>query len=273
MTERIKNKYRWLALDLDGTLTNSEKKVSQKNIDAIHRAQEAGVNIVLASGRPVLGIEHIARTIGLYETGGYILAYNGAHVIECKSGKTIFKEYIPLEYVPIICEVNQLYEVGVLSYDSVSVISEDIENKYVQLEGFNNGIPVTRVSSLVEAIQEPVVNFMVVGEPEEVAKAQAYLSAKLEGKLNVFLSEPYFLEITLLGIEKASALDRFLQEMGSGPKELMAIGDGYNDMPMLTYAGYAVAMGNAHAEVKAIADEVTLTNDEDGVAESIYRVF
>lgn len=264
--------YKWLALDLDGTLTNSDKKVSQKNIDAIKKAQDAGMNIILASGRPVLGIEHIARTIGLYENGGYMLAYNGGHVIECKSGKTIFKELIPMEYVPVICEIGKLYDVYPLTYNSVGVIAEDDRDPYLQKEGFNNSIPVIKVDNLVKEVKEPVVKFMVVGEPEEVAKAKTYLEDKLEGKLNVFLSEPYFLEITPPRIEKASSLERLLGVMGSKREELMAIGDGLNDLPMLQYAGYAVAMGNAYEEVKKVADDVTTSNDKDGVAEAIYKI-
>lgn len=264
--------YKWLALDLDGTLTNSDKLVSQRNIKAIHDAQNVGMNVILASGRPLLGIEHIAKRIGLYEKGGYILAYNGGHVVECKSNQTIFKELIPMEHLETIVKVGEKYHVYPLTYNFQGVIAESDDNFYLKKEAFNNSVPLIKVNSLIKEVKNPVVKFMVVGEPDELLRAREYLLDKLDGQLNLFFSEPYFLEITPLGIEKASALERLLGIYGDSSENLIAIGDGLNDLPMLNFAGYAVAMGNAYDEVKLIANMITGTNDEDGVAQAIEKI-
>ena len=98
-----------------------------------------------------------------------------------------------------------------------------------------------------------------------------YLKREADGQLNIFCSEPYFMEIMPLGIEKATSLKLLLSRLGSSNEELIAIGDGLNDIPMLKYAGLGIAMGNAYDEVKKISDDVTFSNEEDGVAECIEK--
>ena len=260
-----------MALDLDGTLTNRDKQVSRRNCEAIRQAQAHGVDIVLASGRPVIGIEKVAQTLGLYETGGYILAYNGGEILECKSGRSLVKRLVPMAYNHEICEVIRQFHVFPLTYNDVGVICEDDADIYVKREAFNNSVPVIRVESLEAAVREPVVKFMVVGEPTELSRAAEYLRDIFEDRLNVFFSEPYFLEITPPGIEKSSALAELLRILGVERESLMACGDGLNDIPMLKYAGFAVAMDNAYEETKRVADCIVSSNEADGVAEAIER--
>ena len=264
-------KYKLLALDLDGTLTNKKKEVSENNIRYINEAQKRGVEVILASGRPLLGIKKIADQLDLWTSGGYILAYNGGQIIDCKTGADIEKKLVPMEYYHEICEVGKKFNVYPLSYNNEGVICENDEAKYVVKEAYNNSIPIIKVDSLEESIKSPVVKFMVVGEPDELQNAYQYLSSLFKDKLNVFFSEPYFLEITPLGIEKASALEKLLNHLGIAREQLMACGDGLNDIPMLKYAGLAVAMGNAYDETKKYADYISATNEEDGVAEAIKR--
>lgn len=260
-----------LALDLDGTLTNSKKKVSERNKEYIRRAQENGVKVILASGRPVIGIKGVAEALNLWNTGGYILAYNGGHIIDCATGEDLVKQTISREYYHDICEVIRKYNVFPLSYNDIGVICENDIDQYVQKEASNNGITVIKVASLEKEITKPVIKFMVVGDPTELNKAYEYLKNLFEGKLNVFFSEPYFLEITPLGIEKSSALDKLSEILGYSSENMMACGDGLNDIPMLQFAGLAVAMDNAYDETKKYADYISLSNEEDGVAAAIDK--
>lgn len=266
------SKYRLLALDLDGTLTNHQKQVSEKNKIYIRRAQEAGVDIILASGRPVIGIENVARALDLYHTGGYILAYNGGQIIDCKTGKSLVERFIPMEYYHDICDVIHRFRVFPLTYNDAGVICEDDEDIYVKKEGYNNSVPIIRVPGLEAAVTKPVVKFMVVGEPSELVKAKEYLEGRFRGLLNLFFSEPYFMEVTPPGIEKASALGELTKILGISREKLMACGDGLNDIPMLEYAGFSVAMSNAYDETKKVADYIAPSNEDDGVAEAI-RLF
>ena len=263
---------RLLALDLDGTLTNSQKQVSQRNREYIRLAQDRGVRVILASGRPVLGIRAVADALDLWERGGYILAYNGGHIIDCKTGTDLVKHTIPMDLVHDICEVaHQGLGVWPLCYNGTGVICENDTDPYVLKEGYNNSIPVIRVNSLEACITEPVVKFMIVGEPDALQKAYELLKPTMLGKLNLFFSEPYFMEVTPPGIEKASALAALSQLLGTDREQLMACGDGLNDIPMLQYAGLSVAMANAYPETKDTADFIVSSNEEDGVAEAIER--
>ena len=231
-----------------------------------------GIDVILASGRPVIGIERVARALNLYRTGGYILAYNGGHIIDCKTGNTLVERRIPMAYNHEICELGRRFHVFPLSYNQHGVICEEDEDVYVKKEGYNNSIPIIKVPSLEEEIHFPVVKFMVVGEPEELNRAAEYLRKKYSEVLNIFFSEPYFMEITPPGIEKAAALSELCRILNVDREELIACGDGLNDIPMLRYAGYAVAMANAYEETKSYADFITLSNEEDGVAYAIEKL-
>lgn len=263
--------YKLLALDLDGTLTNSSKKISSKNKKYIAMAQEMGVKIILASGRPVLGIHPVAEELDLYNKGGYILAYNGGHIIDCGTGKNLVKHTIPLMLNHEICAVSRKFDVHPLTYNETGVICENDQSEYVLKEGYNNSIPVIKVERLEEAVKQPVVKFMVVGDPEELQKAFRYLTRKYSSILNIFFSEPYFMEITPPGIEKASSLKKLCEILSIRREGLMACGDGLNDISMLRFSGLAIAMGNAYEETKKYADYISASNEDDGVAEAISR--
>ncbi len=262
--------YRMVAIDLDGTLTNCEKEVSENNKRAIREAIDRGITIILASGRPVIGMEKIARQLGLYELGGYLLAYNGAEIIDCKTGETILKKELPDSYYSWICETARRFHVDALTYDGYGVLSESDTAKYVLQEAFNNGIPIKKVEHLERHIQGAVPKFMVVGEPAVIKKVEAYMNQAYGQEINIFLSEPYFCEVTAKGVKKDSSLVWLAGHLGYSLAELAAIGDGLNDLPMFEAAGLAVAMENADEAVKSRADVVTASNDKDGVAFAIH---
>ena len=265
----INSKYKVLALDLDGTLTTSDKKITQATKVSIHKAIDQGVKIVLASGRPVLGISNVVKELELDKLGGYILAYNGGHIIDCKTNETLYISTVNRKFYKRICELAREYDVDALTYNDTGVIAENIKAKYVIKEGFNNSIPLHQVDKLDDSVTWDVVKFMVVGEPDKLAKALVIYKKEFGAELGVFLSEPYFMEIVPLGIEKAKSLGKLISFLGYDRSELVAIGDGLNDLPMLKYAGLSIAMENAYPEVKQTATIVTSSNDDDGVAKAI----
>ena len=267
----MKIKCEALALDLDGTLTNEKKKITPLTGNAIQAAMDRGIKVILASGRPALGIKPTARVLRLYERGGFILAYNGGQMIDCKTDEVIFERLLPMEYYPKICSFARSAGLHALTYDENGVVAESDTAAYVMKEAYNNTIPIRKVERLEDAVTSPVVKFMIVGEPDKMAVALPAMQQAFSGRINVFLSEPYFMELTYPGVEKASALKRLLEYLDVKQEGLIAIGDGLNDIPMLNFAGYAVAMGNAYDSVKEIADYVTLSNEEDGIADFLER--
>lgn len=265
-------KYKAIALDLDGTLLNSKKEISKRNKEAIMKAAKAGVKIILASGRPVPGVKIIANQLHLDQVGGYILSYNGGMIIDCKTGEVIRRETIPEKYYADIVHCANKFNVTTLTYDSEGIITNNENDEYVQLESRINNIPVRQVFHLEEEAQlDPPVKFLCTGEHKVLREVQAKLDEKLKGAVNIFFSEPFFMEITPQGIEKASSLELLLGCLNIDRKALIACGDGYNDIPMMRYAGLSVAMANAQAETKEWADFIAPSNDEDGVAVALEK--
>lgn len=219
-------KYKVLVLDLDGTLTNSKKKITDYTKKILLNLQKKGVHIVLASGRPEYGIWPIARELELEKYGGYILAFNGGKIVECSTKKTIFERTIEYSYVQEIYEQVKDKKVALLTYESDSLITETPKDFYVEKESFKD-------------------------------------------ELSIYRSEPFFLEIMPPLIDKAKSLEKLLRYLDCSRKEMVACGDGLNDLTMIEYAGIGVAMDNAQPVLKEKSDFVTLSNDQDGVAEAV----
>ncbi|MDO4731274.1 MAG: Cof-type HAD-IIB family hydrolase [Clostridia bacterium] len=264
--------YKALAMDLDGTLTNSQKQITQATKEAVQKAVANGVNVILASGRPLIGIYPVADALELDKIGGYILAYNGAHIMDYKTKEDIYRCVLPKEYYVEICDLAREYNVTALTYDYDSIVTENPDDKYVHIESFcNNNLPILKVDNLGKHVDWEVNKFLVVGEPSKLKVAIEGFKKHFENKLNVFFSAEYFLEVTPFGVEKASSLKRLLSHLNLSSDSLMAIGDGYNDIPMLEYSAFPVAMQNAYDKVKSVAKAVTDTNDNDGAAKAILK--
>lgn len=261
-----------LALDLDGTLTNSEKRVTERTKQALHEAIDMGVHIVLASGRPLAGIRRLAEELELYSRGGFILAYNGGQIIDLTTGDELVSAVIPKQYYKEIYDAaKEVAGVSIVGYQNEQIYSETPEDAYVQKESFCCGVPILKTDNLLEELQEPVHKFLIPGEPKKLSRAADYLRREFNGVLNVMYSEPYFLEIMPLGIQKAYSLQSILYYLHTDKTHLMACGDGMNDIEMLKFAGLSVAMGNACEEAKKYADYITDTNDNDGVAKAVEK--
>lgn len=268
----MNTKYKVLALDLDGTLTNSQKQITPHTRNTLIKAQQQGVQVVLASGRPPYGIKPIADQLELQKYGGYILAFNGGAVIDCTTGETIMQRTLDMSLYPYLYSKGNTQDFNILSYLGEDIACEDIDDEYVRYEARLNGMGLRKVDNFLQAIDFPEPKFLIVGQPDKLALLEKELAAHLQGVMNVYRSEPFFLELLPLGIDKADCLDAFLKRIGRTREELMVCGDGYNDLSMIRYAGMGVAMSNAQREVLDAADHVTLSNDEDGVAVAVERL-
>ena len=259
-------KYKALALDLDGTLTNREKKVPAGNKEAIEKAIDAGVKVILASGRPLFGITPIARELELDKKGGYILAYNGGCIVDCKTGKQMSATIMPQDCIADICSLARANGVYALTYADTQIAAESDSDEYVKKEAICNSTTIKKVDDLRKFVDYPVEKFLVVGEHEKLLPVQKALLDKHEGVINAFFSENYFLEVVPAGVAKDASLDKLLTLLDITSEELVACGDGMNDIPMLKYAGLAAVMENAYPEVKKYADVNAPSNDDCGVA-------
>lgn len=263
-----------LALDLDGTLLDSQKRLSSHNLDAITRAQDAGTTIVLASGRHPYSMARFADRLHLKERGGYVLAFNGGQLIDYVTGEILFRRELPPELLPQLVEWARRYNLPVMSFRGNVIITEQPQNHYIVENAANNRMTVEGVTNFIEALNNlyiPPTKLLLPGDPEILPEVEAAMKADLAGKMSIYRSAPYYLELVPLGIDKGATLERLLNITRSTREDLIACGDQDNDISMIRLAGIGVAMGNAVDEAKAVADYVTLTNDEDGVAHVIER--
>lgn len=261
--------YRAIALDLDGTLTNHDKVVTPKTRAALLKAESEGAVIILASGRPTYGITPIAECLELDKWGGYILSYNGGNIVDAKTGEKLFSQFLPGEVIPILYRYARKHQHALLGYAGNEIITEMPDDPYVKEESRINKMNIRRVDNLLEALEPHPTKLLMTGAPEYMVKAEEALKKELGEQMDIFRSAPFFLELVPKGIDKAQSLLRLLEKIGLSTDVLMAFGDGYNDLSMLKLAGMGVAMENAAPEVKAEADYVTLSNEEDGVAAAL----
>ena len=262
-------RYKMIVLDLDGTLTNNKKEITPRTKQALMQAQAAGVHVVLASGRPTYGIVPLAEELKLKDNGGYILAFNGGKIIDCTNNEVLFEQKLDEQLVPILFQEAKKAGMEILTYQGEGIAATNKDDEYVQHEAFINKMPVTQYDDFLNQLVYPINKCLIVGDPTPLHELEIRLAKELEGKMDVYRSADFFLECVPLGIDKARALDRLISSLGISREEVIACGDGYNDLSMIRFAGLGVAMANAAKDIQSEADFVTLSNEEDGVAHVI----
>lgn len=266
--------YKMIALDLDGTLTNSKKKITPKTKDALMKLQKEGVVVVLASGRPTRGIKKLAEELELASHGGYILPYNGGQIIECATGNVLHSQTLSKETCKKIVSLAKKQCVNLCTYRGMDLLCLEKYDKYAEIESKINDMFIVQPDDFEKELETfDVPKFMMLEHPEFLVRAENYVAPLLADECECFCSAPYFLEICPKGIDKGASLDILLKHLGMERKDLVAVGDSFNDQPMIEIAGLGVCMGNGRDEIKAISDFVTLSNDEDGVAYMIEKFF
>lgn len=264
-------KYKLLVLDLDGTLTNTRKEVTEHTRTTLIKAQEQGLKIVLASGRPTYGIAPLANLLQLDKYEGYVLSYNGGEIIDWKTGELLYKNLLDPEVLPYLYQCANDNHFAIVTYDGEYVLTEYPDDEYVLKEALLNVMKIKKVDNFLKAVQHPIAKCLIVGEPTRLAVLEKEMYNHLHDRMGVFRSEPYFLELVPKGIDKAQSLAVLLKEISMTKDEMIAVGDGFNDLSMIKYAGLGVAMSNAQEVVKENADFITLSNEEDGVAHVVEK--
>lgn len=260
--------YKMIVLDLDDTLLKDDGTISVRNKQALMAAQEAGVKVVLASGRPTYAMTALADELHLERYGSYILSFNGAKIINWKTQEEAFSSTLSPQMAHELYKMSKEEGVSALTYVGNDIVTESA-NEYTSIESQITGMKVIEAESFIDAVQVPVVKVLMVGDPDQLVLVENKLKAKLAGQLNVMRSKPFFLEFTEDGVNKGTSLHHLIQQLGIEQSEVIAMGDGYNDVAMLEFAGLGVAMGNAPDAIKEIADYVTDTNMNDGVAQVV----
>lgn len=261
-----------IALDLDGTLLKNDKTVSLENKRALQQAMAKGVYVVLCTGRPIMGIQHIIDFLEFPADNDYVITFNGALVQRATTREILSKKTHTLEDVRYIydtlmecdlpmnaIDLQKVYEPP-YPVDSPSYYPVIIKNLTFEQKSWD------------EFNDEAMFNKALCCRPEaELDSKLKTVPREFFERFNTFKSRPELLEIMPKGVDKAFGIRRLCDLLGIEMSQVMAIGDEENDIPMLKAVGYGVAMGNATDEVKEIAKFETLTNEEHGVAYAVEK--
>ncbi len=266
--------YRLLVLDIDGTVTNSEKQVLPRTKEAILRIQKAGVKVVLASGRPPEGVFPVARELGFETYGSYILSFNGGKILDVRTGQCVFEKCLPRHLPGRLWEDAVRHKLGFAAYRAGAIVAGTKPDRYLDMESRIMGMPVEYHEDFKRHVDFPVNECLITGEPGVLENLEPVFSGKYFHEAEVFHSEPFYLEVTPKNVDKAYGLKYLLRILKISREEMVCCGDSFNDVAMLQYAGVGVAMANAPDPVRRIADYVTVNdNDHDGIKEVIQRFF
>ncbi|MEA5260411.1 Cof-type HAD-IIB family hydrolase [Arcicella aquatica] len=262
-------KYKMLVLDMDDTLLSDEHLISDKNKEMILKAQEKGVYVVLASGRPTPAMTTYAKDLSLDTYGSYILSYNGGVITDMANNEILFEQSISTEHIHELYDFSVENNVHILAYHDGAIITESA-SEYIDLEARLTGMPLRKVANFKEAITAPSVKCLMLEEPEYLASVGAKLKAQINHK-SITTSKPFFLEIMQKGIDKAASLARLAERLNIHADEIIAVGNANNDLSMIEYAGLGVWVDNVTPEIRHKADVIVASNNDNGVAEVIER--
>ncbi len=276
-----KNNIKAILLDIDGTLTNSDKEITMATKEALLAAQEKGIRLALASGRPDQGLFKWARELQMDRHHGIFICYNGAKVIDCQSGEVYYSHSMSREeakavlthlrsfsVTPIIARDEYMHTTDVFG----CVISRNGRPfNVVEYESRGNGYILCEHKDLADWLDFPVEKILTAADPAYLKDNWEAMEAPFRDSLSCMFTSDFYFEYTAKGVDKAAAIEAAFGKLGIRREEMMAFGDAQNDNSMLRYAGLGIAMGNAAQETKAAADEITLDNDHDGIAESLKK--
>lgn len=272
MNEKIK----LIAIDMDGTLLNSEHKISPIQKEILKKVQDHGIYVVLCTGRPLYGAWNLYEELELNSENGYIILNNG-----CEIRRTENKELI--DYFQITSEeIKELYEfkgdknIDLSLFDDKHYFIVGDENyQFHPSSEFDASLVFTKLTriSYNDAISDKILFFkaMYLGDDDDIKDIYCNLPDKIKNKFNWTNSQPNILEALPLKASKASALEKLAKKLNINSENIMAIGDGNNDFEMLKFAGISVAMGNGTELAKKSAKYITDTNDNDGVSKAINK--
>ena len=286
--------YKIAVIDLDGTMLNQYGIVTQNTKDAIKEAQNKGIEIIIASGRPIDSIKAIAKQI---ESKKYFISGNGAIIYDISKDETIYENTIKkqkaLEIIKI-CEENSIYyniytekeivakslQCNVLYYHKENINKEDrdkthiniVENIYDYISNRDE-----KIVKITVCDKNKVIFNSIIRKLKEITEIEvldvSHMSRKIihQGTEEIPI-EYFYTEISAKNVDKWNAIEFLKEKMNIKTEEVIAIGDNINDKKMIEKAGLGIAMGQSHPEVKKVAKQITTSNLEDGVASALREI-
>jgi Cof subfamily protein (haloacid dehalogenase superfamily) len=261
--------YKMLVLDLDDTLLDDNHRISSRNKELLAKAQNKGVKVVLASGRPTQAMLQYAHELQLAEFDSYLISFNGAVVTSLKNNEILFQKSLTADEIHSLYDFSVANNVHILTYSDKGIVSET-HSEYIDVEVNLTDIPHHKVPSFKTEITSSAVKCILLEEPDYLKGVETKLKAE-RTDLSVSRSKPFFLEVMPKGIDKAASIDFLAKRLDIDQREVIAVGNAGNDLSMVKYAGLGVWVDNVSPELRHEADFIVASNNDDGVAEVVER--
>lgn len=262
-------KYKMLVLDLDDTLLRDDYTISTRNRERLIQAQEAGVYVVLASGRPTPAMLRYAEELKLKDFGSYLISFNGAMITDVKASETIFEQSLSKDQIHHLHDFSVENNVDIITYTEDAIISEST-SKYIDVEIDLTQMNFQKVDCFKSAVQQPAVKCIMLDEPTRLKDVEHILKTENPDQ-SVAISKPFFLEVMPQGIDKAASIERLANMLGIKQEEIVAVGNAGNDLTMIEYAGLGIWVDNVTPELRDRAQVIVSSNNNDGVAEVVEQ--
>lgn len=286
--------YKLVAIDIDGTLLNSYGEISNKNIETIKKAKEKNVEIVLASGRPIVSVKNLANQIG---ADNYMICGNGAITYDIQNEKIIYDRFLEKSKVLQIVKICEENSIFYSIYTKDTILTKNLNYNVLFFYKENEGKPdekktdISIIQNIEEYIQkrkeedylkiticdgnkavfENIIRKLKTVGNVEVLDVEHMSRKKIKNGNDEFLIEYFYTEITNTNVDKWAALENLINILGIKKEEVITIGDNVNDTLMVKNAGLGVMVENAATYIKENADFIAKDNDSDGVAQTIEK--
>lgn len=272
-------KYRMIAMDMDGTLLTTDKRVSDRSREVLKRASDAGIKLVVCTGRIFTSAWFFAEVIG---TKAPIIASNGAYIREKDRDEVFYVKSLPKEDILKVSKIVKEYGFYPFLFSADTIFTEKVIYTVSMYNKQNESLPEDRrikihitddIEKTIEENHEIILKVVVVSEKDEAGRLEELrnkISKEVDASIVSSMDNNF--EVMSKGVSKGNAVKILGDYYGIPREEIICIGDNENDISMIEYAGCGVAMANGAESLKSVADYITDTNDNDGVAKAIEKL-
>ncbi|MBG9982036.1 HAD family hydrolase [Aerococcaceae bacterium DSM 111020] len=264
--------YKCLVVDVDDTLINDTFVIPERTKKALIDFQEKGYQLVLASGRPMEGMLEEARELLLDKYGSYVISFNGATITKMDSMERLFEKHLEMEDQEALLTFFKENNLATLTYHNGKIII-DHENVHTHVESELTGMPMEYDATFFEELTQPMLKFIGVGDEKIVKQLEAELGGQFGQSCNAVTSKPFYLEVFHKDVSKGQTLEHLAEILDIDMEEIVAVGDGNNDISMIQQAGVGIAVENATPELKAVSDDITGSNNDEGLLQVLEKYF
>lgn len=260
-------RYKMIAVDMDGTLLTHEKIITKRNFEALKKAQEKGVLTVVSTGRAIAGVDIYEEIVALENP---VILCNGAEIVKFPDGKLLYKQPFERSVAEKVIEEGKKRNTTLCIWSNGKLYANVYNDNVRTYEGYSRG-RAKILDDMTPVLDNGITKIVWYDEPDKITAYITEMKAFFGNTSSCVRTAPEFLEFFDPTVSKATAVESIAAGYGIKNREIICIGDGYNDVEMIELAGLGVAMGNAPDDVKSRADFVTETNANDGVAVVIEK--